>query len=259
MAPGTAMGVGIATSLVVNGIMIVIFYLIHKYYWQPHRRGEPAFGGRLYKLQRYIHEHDFGQRPVHHTIIIAGLFIIIVSGIIMGATASMGNRMFPGYEPEIPAADDSSELEDMVEFSDSESGSGGLNEGMGMLLTFNSEPDKYIKEVMVTVTWTDQSDIGIFKNQPDTFTVTIMGANTTVSVQDSNPPGGEGSISAELSFPTDEVSQIIETNGENYEFIVQILLDEAGNYQGPLGVVDYPEDTGNDYQYEIEIIWLLPE
>jgi len=261
MSPATAMGVGIATSLVVNGIMIGIFYLIHKYYWQPHRRGEPAFGGIFYSFQKYLHEHDFGERPIKSTIIVAALFIIIISGIIMGATAVMGHRNFPGYEPMVPEADDSSELEDMVEFYDSETGSGSLEEGMGLIIPFTSEPDNYIKGITVTVTWTDEPDIQrvrTYENQPDSFIIMIMGANFSVSEQGSNPHGGEGSITAELSFSTEEVSQIIESNGENYEFMVQILLDDAGNYRPSVGVIGY-EDTGNDFNYQIDIIWLVPE
>jgi hypothetical protein len=181
----------------------------------------------------------------------------------MGATASMGNRSFPGFEPVTPT-DDSSDLGSMVELNGSDTGSGYLDEGMGMLLTYYSTQDNYIKEISVTVTWTDEEDIQrvrTYENQPDTFTVTITGANTTASYQDSNPhnpQGGEGSISTELSFSTDEISQIIDSEGESYEVTVEIFLNEAGNFRLPFGPIGY-EDPGNDYQYDIEIIWLLPE
>ena len=68
MSAGTAMMVGIMTSLVANIIMILIFYLIHKYYWEPHRRGEPAFGGKFFSLQTFLHEHDFEKRSIVSTI-----------------------------------------------------------------------------------------------------------------------------------------------------------------------------------------------
>lgn len=256
----TSMFVGIATSFVANAVMIIIFYLIHKYYWEPHRRGEPAFGGKLLSLQRILHDHDFENKPLPTTILIFVAFIVVISGIIMGAAVSMGRTSFS--MPESDAASESTiNLDDLVELEDSRTDTGELTEGSSDIITINSESDNYIKQVTITVTWTDEPDIQrvrTYENQPDTFSVMIMGANASANDQGSNPHGGEGSITAELAFSEDEVAQIIESDGENYEVIITITLEEAGNFRPGVGVIGY-EDTSNAYEYQLDIVWLTRE
>ena len=258
MAPNTSMAVGIATSIIVNAIMIIIFYLIHKYYWQPHRRGESAFGGILLSLQNYIHDHDFGKKPVQTTITVSVVFIVIISGIIMGATITIGKTPGSGLENETDS-ESSAGLKNLVDTGETQEGLGELTEGMGMMIQLNSEFEKYIKTITLTVTWTDEPDrglAGMIENQPDTFSILIMGPNASASDQGSNPHGGEGRITAELAFSQEEVKQMIESDGENYEIIISINLEDAGNYQPGIGAIG---DDGNESNYQLDIVWLMPE
>ena len=263
MGDTTYMMVSIATSLIADVIIILVFFLIHKYYWQPHRRGEPAFGGIFRNLQNFIHEHDFFKKPITTTAIILIAFGLVGCSLIMGITHAIGERDLSkmSQATEETGGMDTGFLESLVESNGTETGSGSLTEGQSETITFKSEPEKYIKALMVTVTWTDEEDIQYirtYENEPDIFTVRIEGANKTDKATGSNPHGGEGSISTELSFTLEEIAEIIEEGGDEYEVVIEITLDDAGDYWSTSGLWGWTDD-GNSYDYEIEIIWLIPE
>jgi hypothetical protein len=86
----TTVLVGTLSSVIADGIMILIFFLIHKYYWQPHRRGESAFGGIMLKIQDFIHDHDFERKPIVITTVLLIAFIMVTCGMLMGVTAAFG-------------------------------------------------------------------------------------------------------------------------------------------------------------------------
>jgi len=255
----TSMFVGIATSFVANAVMIIIFYLIHKYYWEPHRRGEPAFGGKLLSLQRILHDHDFENKPLPTTILIFVVFIVIISGIIMGAAATMGRTSFSMPESE-GASESKINLENFIEEPETISGSGELNDGELQTILIYSEQDKYIKEVSVVVTWIDDAAAGIiYENQPDTFSVTLNGPNFSANNVSSNPVGGQGSVSTMLTFSSESIVQFIESDGEEYEVVVEIQLEATGDQEGRLAGVFTQPDNRNQYNYDIDIVWLTRE
>jgi hypothetical protein len=264
MDPMTAMWVDIAVATIANGIMIVLFFLINKYYWEPHRRGEPAFGGAFLGLQTYIHDHDFGKKSLTQTFAVAIAFMFVISAVIMGATAGFGSRDFVSVDLS-ESTGPSIDIDDMVDSPPEQtSGSNTLPEGNSETLNFESESEvKYIKSISVTVTWTDEADRGIrYENQPDTFSVSISGLNTTSPVaQASNPQGGQGSISADLSFTNDDIKNAIENGDLNYNVSVIITMVEAGNQEKVTGLPGLAFiDSGNQYDYTIDIIWLtIPE
>jgi membrane protease YdiL (CAAX protease family) len=262
MSPSTAMMVGMATSFVANAIMIVIFYLINKYYWEPHRRGEAAFGGLLIRVQNFLHEHDFEQRPMFSTVMVFTLFIVIVSGIIMGAAVTTGSRpvWFYGAADVSEDTGGSVSFDNLIDMEETDSGSGQLDEGQtSEIYNLTSTPDKYIKSVTVTVTWTDEADIYVrYENQPDTFMVSVNGMNVTVEDTGTNTQGGEGSVTAELSFANEEIEQFIEDGFENYAVNVELTMLEAGPYRRPVGAIGFT-DNGNAYDFEISIVWLTGE
>jgi membrane protease YdiL (CAAX protease family) len=86
----TTVLVGTVSSVIADAIMILIFFLIHKFYWQPHRRGDPAFGGIFLKLQDFVHEHDFERKPVQITGAILIAFMVVVCAMLMGVTSALG-------------------------------------------------------------------------------------------------------------------------------------------------------------------------
>jgi hypothetical protein len=128
--------------------------------------------------------------------------------------------------------------------------------------TIKSETDKYIKDVKVTLTWTDEPDSSLlliqYENQPDTFSINIEGANSSAEGSGSNSHGDEGSATASLSFDLEQLSEIISSDGDEFEVTVTITLDEAGDQETNFGVFGEADD-GNDFDYDIEIIWLVPE
>lgn len=264
MEPTTYALVNITTNIIADGLIILFFFVIHRYYWQPHRRGEPAFGGIFQKLQDFVHEHDFERKPIMATMTFLVAFCVLICAMILGITLAVGDtdlsKMVQASEE--TEGVDVGFLESLVESEETQIDSGYLNEGESSTITFKSEPEKYIQRVMVTVTWTDEPDSGgifiPFENQPDTFSVTISGPNSSVDDSASNPREGEGSVTVELSFTLEELAEIISSEGEEYEVTITIILTEAGNQESLSGLRD-EEDYGNDYNYDIEIIWLEPE
>lgn len=252
--------VDIATTIVADASMIILFFLIHKYYWQPHRRGEPAFGGIFQSLQNFVHEHDFERKPVVTTMAFLVAFCMIIGGTIMGIAYAFGATELSGGETEAEGTD-VSHLESLEEFSETEIGSSSLNEGDSEAITFNSKPDKYIKGVNVKLTWMDEPDGGgiliPYENQPDTFSITINGPNATEDGSASNSHGAEGSLTVELAFTLEDISKIT-SEDEEYEVSITVTMEDAGDQESPTGLRG-EVDNGNSYDYEIEIVWVGKE
>jgi membrane protease YdiL (CAAX protease family) len=258
--PYTAMYIDIAVATLANGLMIVFFYIINEYYWQPHRRGEPAFGGAFLRLQTFIHDHDYGKRSLTQTFAVAIAFMFVVSAIIMGVTAGFGSRELVSPPPDTGSGG-SVNLDDMVDTPEQITGSESLNEGATSTLTYDSEPGtKYIKSVSVTLTWTDEADRNLrYTNQPDTFSITISGLNGTnpVTAEASNPTGGTGSVSADYSLSLDDIQDAIDNEIDNITVTVDITMVEAGNQEKTSGLPGLAwTDSGNQYSYTIDIVWL---
>jgi membrane protease YdiL (CAAX protease family) len=263
MEPTTAMIVGMATSLVSNAIMIYVFYLIHKYYWEPHRHGEPALGGRLMRLQKFLYDHDFERKPIASTIIVFVIFIAVVSGAIVGAAAGFGSLTFGAYEPS-DASDDAStgNWEDWIEVPETISGTSYLEEQNNeTIATLSWEQEKYLRSVSITISWQDEPDVRVrFSNTPDTFYVLVQSPIKSVDGTGSNSPGGggQGTITVDLTFADSEISQLLEEESEDHLIPIIVELTEAGNQDGLLGLT-YIEDSGNNFDYQIDIVWLEPE
>jgi membrane protease YdiL (CAAX protease family) len=261
----TTVAVGTVSSVIADVIMICIFYLIHKNYWQPHRRGEPAFNGMFQKLQNFIHEHDFNKQPIQATAAILVGFIVVICMILMGITAAFGETdlsMMYTTSLEDTGGSGSGAFDDFIVTTETMQHTTTLMEGMTWHTEPYSQQDRYIKGVNITVKWTDEDDMQYgprtYYNEPDTITVTITGPNASVKETASNPQGGEGEISLHLSYTNEEIENIIETEGENYEFIVEVTLDDAGDYFSNFGVFGFT-DTENEVFIEWEIIELIPD
>jgi membrane protease YdiL (CAAX protease family) len=253
--------VNITTNIVVDGFMILFFFFVHKYYWQPHRRGEPAFGGIFKNLQDFVHEHDFEKKPVMTTMTFLVIFCVAIGGFIVGVSYAFGETDYSKMVAGSEGADggETSYLESLVQLNETISGSSRLSERDSESFTFFSEEDKYIKLVKVTVTWTDEPDSNpLLSNQPDTFSIHVDGPNASSDGAGSNPQGGEGSISTTFSYDLEVLSDVIADEGDEFEVTATITLDDAGDQESLSGLW-YQQDTGNDFDYEIEIFWLVPE
>jgi membrane protease YdiL (CAAX protease family) len=258
----TTVLVGTISSIIADAIIIVFFYFIHKYYWQPHRRGEPAFGGMFIKVQDFIHDHDFNDKPIQTTATFLTAFCVLIMVMLMGVTAAFGETDLSKLSTATVEDSQSGglgKLDSFIEANENLTGSGMLNEGQSDSITVTSGLDKYINKIKITMTWTDEPNNTPYENQPDTFSVTITGPNSSDEISGSNSIGGSATITKEIGFTYSEVAELISTQGDEYGVECVITLEEAGNQEGPfIGLLEQP-DTGNDYEYTIEIIWLVPE
>jgi len=264
MSVMTDVVVGTLTQLIVNAAMIAIFYLIFKYYWEPQRKQNASQKRPLQGIQRAIFRRDYGNKSVATTSLSLVVFCVLVCGLIMGATFALGETDLSKRWPlSRGSSEETVDLSSYVPDVETRDGDGYLSEGGIENIILVSEAERYLQEVTVTVTWTDEDDIQrirTFENQPDTFSVGVFGYNATEEDRGANPQGGEGSISASISHTNEEISEIIIEQEGNYTADIFIFLEQVGNYHagtGP-GVVGY-DDTGNAYEYEMEIVWLVPE
>ena len=264
MSTMTDVVVGTLTSLIVNAAMIAIFYLIFKYYWEPQRKQNAPLKRPLQGVQRAIFRRDYGSESAGTTSISLVVFCILVCGLIMGATFALGETDFSRMLP-LPKgiSGETVDLSSYISTEEIQNGDGYLSERGVDIITLVSEENRYIRAVTVTVTWTDEDDIQrirTYENDPDTFSVNVLGPNATAGETGSNPKGGEGSISASVSLTNEEISDIILEEEGNYTVEVLIVLDEVGNYFAGTGArrVGF-NDAGNAYEYEMEIVWLVPE
>jgi hypothetical protein len=258
----TAVAVGTVSSVIADAIIIVFFYFVHRYYWQPHRRGEPAFGGKFIKLQNFIHDHDFNDKPITTTSAILAAFCVVIMVMLMGVTAALGETDLSKLSTAIQedtGGNELGKLDSFMELSENLTGTGMLNEGQSDTIAVTSGLDKYISKITVTMTWTDEPDNTPYENQPDTFSVTITGPNSSDEISGSNAIGGSGTITKEFGFTYSEVAELISTEGDEYGITCLITLEEAGNQEGPFIGLFEQEDSQNAYDYTVEIIWLVPE
>ena len=260
MSTMTSVFVGTLTSVIVNAIMIGIFYLIFRYYWEPQRRAEAA--GRIKRTSVWdrIRAHDYGRRPIGNTSVKLTVFCVAVCAMIMLATFTVGETDHSKRAPVFPySGQEGPDLSSFVESDETEIGGGTLTEGNSEVLTLECTEGSYIAAVEVTMSWTDEPDMRqgrYYENQPDTFMLRISGPNVTDSDQGANPRNGEGSLSAGIALTKDEMSELL-TEEDNYTVTVEITLAEAGNYEARvgLGVVQLVDDS-NDYSYEMTVTWL---
>jgi membrane protease YdiL (CAAX protease family) len=260
----TTVLVGTVSSIIADGIMILIFFLIHKYYWQPHRRGEPAFGGILLKIQDFVHAHDFERKPAMITMVLLISFVMVTCAMLMGVTAAFGETDYSKlstFTTGDTGGSGSGMLDSFMEEAENITDSGYLDEGTSSVLpTITTEMDRYVKGVKFTLTWTDEPDtqygLRVYENEPDTFSVKIEGLNSSKSKTESNVHGEQGIISLELEFTNEEIAMLIDEESYVYDVTVEITMDNAGE-SFTTGLIGFT-DSGNDYQYEMEIIWLVP-
>lgn len=103
-----------------------------------------------------------------------------------------------------------------------------------------------VQYVNITLIWRDESDIRrafrTYRNDPDTFTVSVSMDNmTTITKSSSNSHGQEGVIAISHRFQSDPPH--LDGTGR---YTISVKLDEAGNYSPGIGIIGF-EDEGNAY------------
>lgn len=250
----------LATSILANLIIIGVFYLVHRYYWQPQREGKMAFGGKLSKLQDFLYPHDTSDRSLASTASMGAGFTVSILVIIMALTMLFGSTDFSALAPQVQEEQmDSGGLEGLIQAEERRIEGGDLTVGNSDDYTMESQPGNVVVSVSATLTWADEDDIQrlrTFENQPDGFTLSLGSGDNQTSDSAVNSQGGEGEIS--LTFEVDE--RWIMENNETYLITATVTMDQAGNYMpvtGP-GVIGF-EDQGNSYSLTLEIIYMTDE
>ncbi len=259
MGTMTSIFVGSISQLLVNAIMILIFYLVFRYYWEPQRMAEESGKGPTASLLDRIRPYDYGRRPIGNTSMKLTVFCVGVCAIIMLGTFTVGDTAFVSvssysYSSRSGVVDISS-----LEVVEDQLGDiGYLVELETETITINCQEGRYVKAVHATVSWTDEDDfrqVRLYENQPDTFSVLVTGPNASGTDQGANPRNGEGSISAGVDFSDEELEELL-VDG-NYSVEVVICLENVGNYEARAGIgVGGYVDDGNEYVYDIMITWL---
>jgi membrane protease YdiL (CAAX protease family) len=244
----------LSISIFANGLMILVFFLIHKYYWEPQRRGEAAFGGKLVKIQQALFSHDTARKNTGLTGGILAAVTIVVLVILFSISAGLGAKSYDNLMAQTLDDETGGEF-DLTTYSTSTSqnmSSDYLNVGDSMIYSYISTSDQIIKKLSVRLTWQDETDkpgrptIRRYTNQPDTFRVAINGINMTVEDTVENPVEGQGSIN--LVFEVNDTI-ILDTQGE-YIIDVEVFMEDAGMWSG-LALLGW-SDAGNAYDLAVE-------
>lgn len=254
--------VGTLESLVVDTIMILLFYLVFKFYWEPQRKGDAVFGGKLRGVSNYMLRNDEESIPL--TSIVSKLTAIVVGVllVVLGTTYAFADsdvsKLVAQDNDTISSASD---LTQWIEETENTTGVGTLAEGETKYVNIEPKEGRVIKSVELTLTWTDEPDIQrvrTFENTPDTFSVALAGLNATADAQGSNKHGEPGNVTVSLDIPEEQLSQALEDNDGMFNVSAAITLDNAGDYEAStgLGMIQIADDS-NDYEYSIVITWLV--
>lgn len=253
----------VIVSIVANAFLIAVFFLIHRFVWEPVRRGEPAFGGKLLVIQKFFHSHDTGSKNVISTAGILGGTSAATLVLIVIATMAMGTQDFMLLVPTgPPPSQDTFDISTWEGMEETRQGSGQLQEGASFEDVLTTQEEMLIRSVSLELRWTDEQDIRrirLYENQPDTFSLTIVGPdpNMTKTMTGENTRGGDGILSVDMSFSDDDIRSFMDEGGYNVSYTITLV--ETGMYlprlgPGFIGLID----SGNSYEYTAVINWLSP-
>lgn len=266
MSNMTALVMGTLTALIVNAIMIFLFYLLFKYYWEPQRNGEVIFGGHLAKLKRSIYEHDYGLggKTILNTSTRSAVFCVFVCLLVLLGTFAVGETDLSRMIMHSTSSDtEALDISSLTISNEPGEYSGSLGEGETMTYTFTSAEGKYLRGLSVTLTWSDEPDkrngLRYYENTPDTFSLTLEGDNITDSHSGTNPKDGECTVVASVSYTDEQISNL-SAQGANYTIDVNVCLESAGNYEARVGLgVLQLVDNSNDFQCIVEAEYLISD
>jgi len=248
--------VSLLVSVFANGILIGLFYLIHKYYWEPQRRGEPAFGGKLEKVQKALFSQDVGTGSPIKTGAVLTVVTVVTLVVLAGGANVFGTSDFSLLGPQaIPAGNSAGSYGDWEPVLETTPVTGTLNVGQDSPTPLSTSELRLIRSVNATLTWTDELDmrriVRTYENQPDTFRLSMTGPNISVEEEAANVHGEEGMITLSLDLDDDQITAL----GTNSTITVTVTLVEAGLFAPGIGVIGFT-DTGNEFMLTIETTYL---
>lgn len=242
--------ISFVTSILANAILIGLFFLINKFYWEPQRRGDVTILDRIDISGRYT----AAKSGILTTITVVVLVVIVIF------TTTFGSTDFAKLDPFVSGSETSGGegLDDLVEASGIEASGGHLSESESIDIPFASGNGTIITSLTATLTWTDEPDIQrlrLYENQPDTFSLTVSVLNVSAFDSGSNAMGQDGSIMAGVDVTREEILA-----NDDMVFTVTVSLDNCGMYSPRLGPgMIGLTDTGNDYDLSVEIGYLTAD
>jgi membrane protease YdiL (CAAX protease family) len=247
----------LSTSIFANAFLILIFFLIHKFYWEPQRNGEAAFGGLFLPIQTYFFRHDSGSKSPSVTITSLFAVSILVLTAIVGGTVVIGKKVNVDAGGSSGSSEVQFDLTDYTQIIETRSEPNELlEEGESMNYNITSTSDKVLTGFILTLTWEDETvkpgrpTIRRYTNQPDTFNISVSGSNITQYSQAANQQGLPGMIQMDVEIP----SNITQMNKGEYMMDISITMVDAGIWTG-LSLLGFT-DPGNGYELVMEITYL---
>jgi membrane protease YdiL (CAAX protease family) len=245
----------VITAIVANAVMIALFYLIFKFYWEPQRRGEPAFGGKLINLQKAFFSHDIGTGSTYKTTTILTCVTVITLILLAGGVNVVGTKDFARLGPQEVKEDTGGSLADLSESIEVVPVQGQLDVGMSQVQTISLTEGRLIKSINSTLTWTDEPDMRRFgrtyTNQPETFRLDLTGPNISASQEGTNAVHETGQIELPVTLTDEQILGL----ASNATFDVTVTLVESGLYAPRLGVIGY-NDNVNTFELTITVTYL---
>jgi membrane protease YdiL (CAAX protease family) len=247
----------LAVSIFANAFMILVFFLIHKYYWAPQQRGEAALRGKLMKIQQYLFSHDNASKHVGFTSGSLSGATVITLVILLFISLGLGVKDMGVIYPGEAAPSDGGEI-DFAQYIDIQeiiSDNQNLPEGSNYVYDLNSTRENIIQKIFITLSWADEANppanrIRTYENLPDTFNMTAVGPNLTAQEEASNAQGSGGTIIIDHTFTDEQIMEI----GGLFNLTITVNMVDAGMWiptigPGFIGLAD----RGNDYDITITI------
>lgn len=259
LSSGQEMFASLMTSIVANALLIVIFFLVHKFYWEPQRRGEAAFGGKLLRLQTHFFKHDNATMSIFRTSGALSLTTVLTLIVIVAGTVLAGSSIQDIFADTKEVTPDGFDITEYSQFSETMSDTVYLDEDGLYSFEFNSSSDKIVSSITASINWEDETTkpgrptVRNYQNQPDTFLLELIGPdeNMSDSAEGENQAGGQGNLNVNVNIPQE---QILSTEGS---FIVnlQVTMVDAGMWSAPFSLIGFT-DSGNEFDIVVEIQYM---
>lgn len=189
------------------------------------------------------------------------LFMMILVSVIFGSNASSSEEGGGGSN-EAPFAE-------MNLMNGNEKSPGELDVGASDQKNVDME-GVLIRNITATVTWQDESSIPgrprirQYTNQPETFSLSISDSTGNFSMRSSgsNPVGGQGEVTVEISLTDEDLLQMMEMDNIVSSWVIEVTLDESGGWTprfGMIGIADGSNAYSLDIDYEYYDILKMTE
>jgi len=260
----THMFVDIATTILADGLMFVIFLIIFKFMWKPRLLGEEGGIGLFKRLDGFkgIKSKDMG----HLVKVVVMLVVInfVFLGFVMAVTTGVGTSIWDDIDGDDGPAGEFIASDYSIEPGEGFGRQSYADENTETAISFamNISEGQYLKSVTATLTWQDEEDyqriLRTWENEPDSFGLNVSVAanpndDTTSNLNGSVPMTENAHGSSQTISVTVEVEhQTTDSMNGNGTWEIIVMCGECKDKyaSGPAAV--YYNDFGNDFDLVVE-------